>query len=435
MGQLLSAGKSWSGHERNCCFLNTGNIRFANVSAVTGFDFPDDGRGLATVDWDHDGDLDLWTSNRTGPRVRFFRNNLAGGQHSLSVKLTGVSCNRDAIGARLELRLSAEPPRTQVTTLRAGEGYLAQSSKWVHFGIDPTATIEKLTVRWPGGDAEEFNGLKVDSRYEIIQGQPARSLPNRSGKVDLQSVEEPTAPSVDRPIRVVLTQRQPMPPFAYRDLSGRPQSLAQYRGRPLLINLWASWCLPCVKELSDFAEHREQIEASGLAVIALNFDQPNNQDNTELGGAKLTSAQQLLQRISFPFDTGLGTEELAGVFESGLQYFIDKSGPIPLPTSFLVDSSFRTAVIYQGTTSAEQILADVELLNASADRIDEASLPFVGRWVAPRPQTEAPGITTAATSDTSSTGGVLWGVTAVVMGILGFFLYRRWRAQSQRRRH
>ena len=61
--------------ERHCCFLNTRGPVFANVSAVSGLDLIDDGRGLALVDWDHDGDLDAWISNRNAPRLRLLRNN------------------------------------------------------------------------------------------------------------------------------------------------------------------------------------------------------------------------------------------------------------------------------------------------------------------------------------------------------------------------
>ena len=57
---LTRAGKSFSGRERHCCYLNTGGARFANISSISGFDFADDGRGLGLVDWDHDGDLDVF---------------------------------------------------------------------------------------------------------------------------------------------------------------------------------------------------------------------------------------------------------------------------------------------------------------------------------------------------------------------------------------
>ena len=52
-------------------FLNTGSGRFTDISAASGFAFPDDGRAMVLVDWDADGDLDIMTSNRNAPQVRF----------------------------------------------------------------------------------------------------------------------------------------------------------------------------------------------------------------------------------------------------------------------------------------------------------------------------------------------------------------------------
>ena len=47
---MLRAGRSLSGHERNCCFLNPGSQRFADVSGAAGLDFADDGRVLSLAD-------------------------------------------------------------------------------------------------------------------------------------------------------------------------------------------------------------------------------------------------------------------------------------------------------------------------------------------------------------------------------------------------
>ena len=44
--RLVNEGMSWSGRERNCCFLNTTKLRFANISATAGLDLLDDGSGL-----------------------------------------------------------------------------------------------------------------------------------------------------------------------------------------------------------------------------------------------------------------------------------------------------------------------------------------------------------------------------------------------------
>ena len=137
---MLANGRSLSGRERNCCFLNTRSGKFADISAVSGFDFPDDTRGVTVTDWDQDGDLDIWLTNRTAPRVRFLRNNYSSGLNSVLLKLQGVKSNRDGIGSRVELDLGSGR-RKLVRTLRAGEGYLGQSSKWLHFGLGAATDV------------------------------------------------------------------------------------------------------------------------------------------------------------------------------------------------------------------------------------------------------------------------------------------------------
>ena len=165
LNQMLQEGRSGSGHERNCCFFNFGlhgprtdsTPQFANISAVSGLDFLDDGRAMVPVDWDHDGDLDLWTSNRNAPRLRFMQNQVSQrgtsgrARHFLAVKLqgNGTTTNRDGIGARVEVVLNGSTiENSEVTdneedsqpsthnfqplmkTLHAGEGFLSQGSKW-----------------------------------------------------------------------------------------------------------------------------------------------------------------------------------------------------------------------------------------------------------------------------------------------------------------
>ena len=156
--ELLRRGHSFSGHERHCCFLNTGGGRFANISAVSGFDLPDDGRSISLVDWDSDGDLDTWLVNRNGPQVRFLKNESSSGFHFVLVRLQGTKCNRDAIGARLEILLNDRAKTKLIRTLRAGDGYMAQSSKWIHVGLGNVSEIDRMLVHWPGGRKESFRG-------------------------------------------------------------------------------------------------------------------------------------------------------------------------------------------------------------------------------------------------------------------------------------
>ena len=175
--RLVQAGGSHSGHERNRAFLNTTEGRFADVSAISGLDFADDARAVAPVDWDHDGDLDLWLSNRTGPQVRLLRNDAANGTSSIALRLVGRSVNRDAIGSRVEL-FTAGSATPRVRLLSAGNGFLAQGSKWVHFGLGDATEIDRVIVHWPGGEPETFDELRPDHRYRLVQGA-GRCVPPR----------------------------------------------------------------------------------------------------------------------------------------------------------------------------------------------------------------------------------------------------------------
>ena len=61
------------------------------------------------------------------------------------------------------------------------------------------------------------------------------------------------------------------PAVRFEDPEGRPASLAEFRGRPLLVNLWATWCAPCVIEMPSLDRLAEQ-ESEGVEVLALSQD-------------------------------------------------------------------------------------------------------------------------------------------------------------------
>ena len=103
VSSMIREGGSWSGHERNCCFLNTGDGRFSDVSALSGFDFDQDGRATALVDWDLDGRLDVWMTNRNAPRVRVLRNQGESRDDFLGVHAGLDDLQRDLSADRLLL--------------------------------------------------------------------------------------------------------------------------------------------------------------------------------------------------------------------------------------------------------------------------------------------------------------------------------------------
>jgi peroxiredoxin len=66
----------------------------------------------------------------------------------------------------------------------------------------------------------------------------------------------------------------PPPPFALEDLAGRTHRLADYRGKVVLVNFWATWCEPCRDEMPSLARLQAALADRPFTVLAVNLDEP-----------------------------------------------------------------------------------------------------------------------------------------------------------------
>jgi Flp pilus assembly protein TadD/peroxiredoxin len=380
LNRLLHEDRSFSGHERNCVFLNVrgedggGSERFADISAASGFDFADDGRALALCDWDFDGDLDIWVVNRTAPRIRLLRNNSSRENHFVAIKLQGDGqrTNRDAIGARVEVVLAGDQARTLVKTVSAGDSFLSQSSSWLQFGLGDATEIRQVVVRWPGGERREYADLEIDRRYIIDQASdqatPWTAPLNR--KPLIASPQEPlTTTDV---ARTVLPARRLLPTLRIEE--NKP--LNTMISRPTVISIWSATCASCIEELHEYTRNAERLREAGLDVIAINLD------NLEGDSGKATG---ILQKMAFPFATAFGTTELVRSLDVLKRAIFDRWQTLTVPTSFLVDEDGFVCTIYQGPVSIDQLLSDLELLDVPSDELRSHSSPFPGHWIMPPP--------------------------------------------------
>jgi M6 family metalloprotease-like protein len=117
-------------------------------------------------DFNGDGKLDLYVARDGAPN--FLVENQAGGDnHWLEVDLTGVSCNRDALGARITVVADG---LSQIREVQS-DGGSGQNSTTAHFGLGPVAAVDFVTVRWPGDNPLELysNTVALDSRLSITQ--------------------------------------------------------------------------------------------------------------------------------------------------------------------------------------------------------------------------------------------------------------------------
>lgn len=367
---LIDEGAGWSGQERNCFFLNTRTPAFANASAATGIDFEDDGRAVALTDWDFDGRLDCWVVNRTAPRLRLLRNRATTRQHFIALHLRGTRSNRDAIGARIEL--TPTDGRPIIRTLRAGEGYLSQSSKAVHIGLGADPGVTGLTVQWPGGKRESFAGAMADTAWVLVEGAgQAEPWKAPRGAIDLAPgpLEVPARPGASR---TWLGGRVLFPAESFADWTDRESPLKPLFGQPVLINLWSRTCGPCLEELAEWKAEAGAFERAGLKVLALCVDESDDDRR-----AAATHAAPL------PFVSGVATEEVKLAFETVSRAFLESRRPLPVPTSLLLDENGLVAALYKGRVSTAQLIADVDRLPASPSDQRAAALPFPGRWNSP----------------------------------------------------
>ncbi|MCH2025356.1 MAG: ASPIC/UnbV domain-containing protein [Verrucomicrobiales bacterium] len=380
LGSMITRGRSFSGYERNCCFLNLGSetkgssINFADISAASGLNLIDDTRAIIATDWDHDGDLDLWVTNREGPRVRLLRNNLEQDQRSgsVSLHLKGTTCNLDAIGAKLTLIMG---PKRMTRALRAGDGFLSQSSKRILFGMKKNISEKgTLEVIWPGGQKETFEDIVQGSVYRIVQGSgKAQKITKKERKINLQE-SRPEPQSQTEQARIILTQRVKAPLIEYVDFNG---NLKQYdpdqdNNSPSLINLWASWCGPCVAELSEFKKYYSQIQSKELQIIALTTEFITENDSKP----DLEKAKELIKKNNYPFKVGVTDAKSLRLLTLLNNQLFSRERPLPLPSSFLLDKHGNLAIIYRGPVSTDQLIKDINLLNASPRAVSEASFPF-----------------------------------------------------------
>jgi tetratricopeptide (TPR) repeat protein len=369
INELIRSDGTWAGYQRNNFYANNRDGTFSEVAGAIGLDCIEDSRTFALADFDHDGRLEVFLKNRSGPQLRILHNAMEDLGASIAFRLRGHKSNRDSIGAEVALESGG---LRQVKVVRTGGGFLCQHTKELYFGLGSAGEAAKATVRWPSGLVQHFENLPVGNLIRIEEGIPEfRAEPFVAGSGGGQPAfeEQRAARTAAPPVETWLLAPVAAPDFSLNDVAGHQRKLTDFRGRPLLLNFWRTSSKQSMQDLALFGQAHARWAAKGLQLATINLNP------AEEGG----EVRKLAEEKRYTFPILLATEETAAVYNILYHYLFDRRRNLGIPTSFLVDAMGQIVKVYQGPVKGESIEADFLHIPQTAAERSAKGLPFPGR--------------------------------------------------------
>jgi len=124
---------------------------------------------------------------------------------------------------------------------------------------------------------------------------------------------------------------KPAPQFALANLDGKKVSLSDFKGRPVVVNFWATWCAPCKVEMPWFEEFSKKYAADGFEVLGLTDDADAGRDAIAKSATRLGATYPILLTDG-KVQKAYGTDE-AGYLP--MSFYVDRSGTVIAVTAGL----------------------------------------------------------------------------------------------------
>ncbi|MFP5227204.1 MAG: TlpA family protein disulfide reductase [Acidobacteriota bacterium] len=138
------------------------------------------------------------------------------------------------------------------------------------------------------------------------------------------------------------------PGFTLADLNGNKVSLASFKGRPLVVDFWATWCEPCKAEIPWFEKLHEQYAAQGLEILGVSTDDLDRDDPAKMFTQKRDIAD-FVAKMHMNYPVLLGEDAVE-----------DKWGIDATPTTFFIDRNGKIVASSIGLAPRDVIEADIQ---------------------------------------------------------------------------
>lgn len=159
---------SFAGNQRHMVFRNNGDETFTEVGYLVGLDSIDDGYMPAIADVDGDGKVDLFvrncdpgTKHYQYPSLRLFKNQMSDSDigNGLQISLTGdgVNSNRDAVGAKITVKIGEQIMVREIDTVYGA----SQSEMKAFFGLGAAKIADSVTINWPSGKVDTYQNVEA----------------------------------------------------------------------------------------------------------------------------------------------------------------------------------------------------------------------------------------------------------------------------------
>jgi thiol-disulfide isomerase/thioredoxin len=144
---------------------------------------------------------------------------------------------------------------------------------------------------------------------------------------------------------------KPAPDFVLQDVSGKTVALSSFKGKPLLINFWATWCGPCKIETPWLIELQKEYASKGFEVIGISTEGEDLKPDDKEGFDRQKAAiAKFIKEEHMQYPVLVNGDSLVGPY----------GGLDAMPTSVYVNPEGKVVAVQLGITSKEDMEANIK---------------------------------------------------------------------------